>query len=324
MTDCPQNRGNLHVLYEVCSYEKVEFSAPALSRGETLKEKDLLAVGDVAANGKYTIEEHVAHLEAEKRIDPQRPLLVFGLRNNLVNLRAPVIWNDRVWATLGETPTLSSRSYYGIGKNSDRLVIEKALGKAGSVADWPEFYVAGVPVLWDGAVLADPDRLFDLMISEAADQSHIFEIPRGNHPLATDESRAIWAELHRVFIRNTHTSRAEAAQEMRAAVATVVPPLRRVEYYLHSALGIDDKGEIVAVVAHGRLEKLGYYAATHGCRRAIVVENSGSVMPTFLPTGLGGRVIPLIRAPNFRPRGRAVLVFQLRDAEFDCHLFQGC
>ena len=37
-------------------------------------------------------------------------------------------------------------------------------------------------------------------------------------------------------------------------------------------------------------------------------------MPTFLANGLPGEQIPLLRAPNFRPEGRALLIVELKNA----------
>jgi hypothetical protein len=39
-------------------------------------------------------------------------------------------------------------------------------------------------------------------------------------------------------------------------------------------------------------------------------------MPTFLPSGMDGEQIPLLHAPNFRPRGRVLLFLQLETPTF--------
>jgi hypothetical protein len=104
---------------------------------------------------------------------------------------------------------------------------------------------------------------------------------------------------------------------MGGALADIHPPLARSHDYLHAVLGVAEDGALVAVFAHGRLEEVGRLAARHGCRRAVCLENSGSIMPTYLPDGLAGERIPLLRAPNFRPRGRAALVLELPGAGFE-------
>jgi hypothetical protein len=40
-------------------------------------------------------------------------------------------------------------------------------------------------------------------------------------------------------------------------------------------------------------------------------------MPTFFKDGFRGEGLPLLRAPNFRPKGRVLLVLELDNASFD-------
>jgi hypothetical protein len=285
-------------------------SLPALADGSRFQEKDLLAQGVASTNGKLTLDEHLTELRGRRAIPTDAPLLALGLRNNLVNLRAPVIWQGRAHAVEGERPEQSLRPYYGIGTRGGRLTLGQALG--GRSETWPDFFCAGVPVLWDDL---DQEALLDLMLAEAGDHSHIFDLPRGTHPDATDATRAVWARLHDVFRATLHADRTTAVQRMRAAVAAE-SPLRRCDDYLHAVLGVRDDGTLVCVFAHGRLETLGAIAKVRGCRRAVCVENSGSIMPTFLPSGMDGEQIPLLHAPNFRPRGRVLLFLQLETPTF--------
>ena len=88
-------------------------------------------------------------------------------------------------------------------------------------------------------------------------------------------------------------------------------------------LGLDTRGQLHCIFTHDRLEDIGQIAAKRGCRRAVCVENSGSIMPTFLPQGLDGEIIPLLRAPNFRPKGRAVLVIELDDEKYESYSLPG-
>ena len=103
---------------------------------------------------------------------------------------------------------------------------------------------------------------------------------------------------------------------MRSALTVIEPPVLRCDNYLNAVVGIRDNGAIVCIYAHGRLEALGRRARTLGCQRAVCVENSGSVMPTYLPRGLTGDQTRLLRAPNFRPYGRAILVLELNNDVF--------
>jgi hypothetical protein len=155
------------------------------------------------------------------------------------------------------------------------------------------------------------------MLIEAGDHSHLFYLPRGIHPGATTESRSAWQHLHDAFSTNLLADTATAGGSMRGALADIRPPLERSRDYLHAVIGVTDDGALVAVFAHGRLEEVGRLAARHGCRRAVCLENSGSIMPTYLPDGLRGERVPLLRAPNFRPRGRALLVLELARAGFE-------
>ncbi len=301
---------------EVTDYEKVHLSIPALQYGEALNSKDLLSSGDVADDGKYSLEQHLQFLIKNQSIKPDKPLLVLGMRNSVVNLRCPVIVEGQVYAVTGENPEASVRPYYGIGLRNNRLVCERALGGQSTARDWQEFFCAGVPVLWDDL---EPQALFQILLCEAADHSHIFNLPRGNHPDSTDFTRNAWQKLQNVFVEELHADAETAAQAMQQVLAQFQPPLSRADDYLHAILGIRPDGSLVAIFAQGRLEALGTIMKQHGCTRAICVENSGSVMPSYLPKGAEGDTIALLRAPNFRPRGRALLVIELSNTKFAIH-----
>ncbi len=308
----PSFQWGVHCEFHVHSYHRAILSGPALSGSVHLGEKDLLAQGVVAAQGKATLAEHLTLLKKQKIIRGDTPLLVLGIRNNLVNLRAPIISRGRTYAVEGECPEDSLRSYYGLGTRNGQLVAGLALG--GSRESWPDFFVAGIPVLWDDV---DDETLLSLILVEAADHSHVFDLPRGNHPNATEATRRAWSQLHRAFRDSAHADLPTAVSTMRSALAVIDPPPSRCDRYLNAVLGIRHDGALVCIYAHGRLETLGRKAKALGCRRAVCVENSGSVMPTYLPSGLGGEQIPLLRAPNFRPRGRAVLVLELNNTVFE-------
>lgn len=290
-------------------------SIPALEQeGAHLRTKDLLSPEISAEDGKFSIEQHLASLTARGEIESGRPLLVFGMRNNLVNPRAIVIARGRAWAAESEEPEASARPYFGLGRGNGRFLMDTALGEADSPAGlWQEFFCSGIPVLWDDL---SGEELFRLMLAETADPSHLFDLPRGKHPQATDQSRAAWKRLHETFLRHLHSPLEEVAESLCATIRSLPEPLIRCSTYLHSILGVDSMGHLVNVVGHGRLEDLGRAAARLGCRRAICVENSGSVMPTFYQDGARGLATPLLRAPNFRPKGRAVLAVELADPTF--------
>jgi len=298
---------------ELQRYRRAVLSVPALDEKAVIETKDLLFPGEVSADGKYSLDEHLQFLNRQGAIQPSRPLLVLGMRNNLVNLRSPVIQRGKAYAVAGENPERSVRPYFGLGNRNGRVVLACALGEGHGPEEWPDFYCAAVPVLWDQL---SEDELFDLMLSEAADHSHLFDLPRGKHPLATDLTRHAWSRLHAVFERNLHADLKKVSDAMRQEVASFDPPLPRSEDYFHAVVGDRPDGTLFCLFGHGRLEDLGKRAQSRGCRRAVCVENSGSIMPTLLPHGVEGEAIPLLRAPNFRPRGRALMVFELHDARF--------
>jgi hypothetical protein len=302
----------VHCEFHVQNYKRAILSVPALIGNTELDEKDLLARGTAMAQGKATLAEHLSLLYDQDIIPSDAPLLVLGIRNNLVNLRAPILWRGRSYAVEGECPEDSLRPYYGLGNRDGRIILGRALG--GSLESWPDFFVAGIPVLWDDA---DDETLQRLILAEAGDHSHVFNLPRGNHPNATDAMRSAWSQLHEAFRASVHADLSTAASAMRSVVAAINPPPLRCENYLNAVVGIRHDGDLVCIYAHGRLETLGRRAKALGCQRAVCVENSGSVMPTYLPNGLLGEQIPLLRAPNFRPHGRGVLVLELNNKVFE-------
>jgi hypothetical protein len=304
----------VHCEFQIERYSKAILSVPALSGDVPLVEKDLLSKGPGAALGKATLAEHLYILSNQNVIRRHAPLLTLGIRNNLVNLRAPIICGGRAYAVEGERPEESARPYYGIGCRDGKLEIGQALG--GSSEIWSDFFISGIPVLWDDA---DPESLLDLILAEAADHSHVFNLPRGDHPGATESSHRAWSELHEAFRANVHADLSTAVSAMRSAVAAIDPPVSRCDNYLNAVFGVRDDGTVICIYAHGLLESLGLRAEALGCRRAVCVENSGSVMPTYLPSGLDGDHIPILRAPNFRPQGRAMLVFELENRLFSSY-----
>jgi hypothetical protein len=310
----PSFKWGAHCEFLVENYDRVILSVPALSEAIPFGEKELLLKGSGSTHGKATLTEHLAPLVDQNVIRGDTPLLIIGIRNNLVNLRAPIICGGRAYAVEGERPDQSARPYYGIGSHDGKLAVGQALG--GSPEIWSDFFVSGTPVLWDET---DQRSLLNLILAEAADHSHVFDLPRGNHPGATERTRQAWSHLHRTFSANVHADLPTVVSAMRSALDAIDPPPPRCDNYLNAVVGIRPDGAIVCIYAHGRLEALGLRAEALGCHRAVCVENSGSVMPTYLPNGLDGDQIPMLRAPNFRPRGRAMLIFELKNKVFSSY-----
>ena len=324
-----------HYELVIPGYTNAALSVPAIQQDGQCQAKDLLAVGEAPAEGKFTEREHLEHLQAKGAIDTHQPLLVLGARNSLVNLRCPVVLDGQVHAVAGEDPLRSQRPYYGLGFKNQRFVCKTfhadglsefapsdelssnipsphggGLGWGRSNSD---FFCAGVPVLWDGI---EGDELLDLILCEAVDHSHVFDLPRGNNPKATDATRNAWASLHEVFIEQLYNETPIAATALRRVLDNFNPSLQRCDDYFHAVYGVRDDGALVCLFAHGRLEELGNIMRERGCKRAVVLENSGSIMPSFLPNGMCGESIPLARAPNFRPKGPAIIAIELAKASF--------
>ncbi len=118
-----------HYELVISGYQNAALSVPAISQGTKLQAKDLLAVGEVSADGKATEREHLEHLQAKGAIDTRQPLIVLGVRNNLVNLRCPVVLDGQTQAVEGEDPLRSLRPYYGLGFKNNRFVCEAIRGE---------------------------------------------------------------------------------------------------------------------------------------------------------------------------------------------------
>jgi len=302
----------MHCELVIANYRNATLSVPALAHGETLETKELLQWGDIPDDGKYTLESHLAHLANRMSINSGRPVVLLGARNNLVNFRCPISLDGSVYGVKGEEPLQSRRPYYGIGYSNGKFSCDTLLAGGSEPCLW-DFFCAGVPVLWDDW---DDERLFSVMLCEAADQSHLFELPRGNHPEATDQSRKTWQTLHHVFVQHLHDDYESTASALHLALRALRPHPRLCHTYFHSVVGVNRSNHLFCLFAHGSLLTLGKLLRQRGCFRAVCLENSGSVMPTYIPPKNRSVPIPLCRAPNFRNKGRALIYIELANAAF--------
>lgn len=281
--------------------------------------KELLATGETC-NDRLVPHQHFDRL-AHK---PSVPLVVAGVRNVLSNLRCVAFsreMNERkpgselAIACVKEEHAYPGRPYHVIICKDGKISLKEFLPQ-GSLLDpqtelaGVDWMVSGTPVCWD----CDDNELFDRMISDAADHSHVWHLPRGNHIDASDTTRGKWAELQKVFVETLADDREVAASRLRNLANNF--GLVREQSYLHSVWGVTDEQQLVIVVANGKLEEVGRKVAEVGCRRAICVENSGSSAlyhirdPTIRPW------LPLVSAPNFRPAGTAFVFFTLANEGF--------
>ncbi|MCA9070688.1 MAG: hypothetical protein KDA84_17280, partial [Planctomycetaceae bacterium] len=283
----------------------------------TTPKKDLLC-------GQHTKRDRLLPHEHYDRLPnpPKGPLLVAGVGNVLSNLRC--VGFSRALCEPGSPPTLATvkeeqppgRPYHAILCQGGQLTIDEFLPSGGGLEppdpetgiDW---IVSGTPVLWD----CDQEELFNRMITDAADHSHVWRLPRGSHAQATTASKNQWTQLQKTFTETLTADRDTAANRLKELSDQF--QLERETRYLHSVWGVTDEHKLVILVANGALETLGQRLGQMGCRRAICVENSGSSALYFVRDPAIRPWYPLVSAPNFRPEGTAFVFFHIPDEGFE-------
>jgi hypothetical protein len=289
---------------EIDSFDAMHLSMAA---GHPLRSKDA-ALNPEMSEGRLTVREHLSHLvdscmQQGDPIDPEAPLLAVSCRNVLANPRCGA-WNKgrtpRFLTVSEEDPERAQRPYHVLGLKGGQVVIEELVPRRRALNSF-EWMVSGVPVWWDG------QRVFPRMLPEVADLSHVFRLPRGQHPLATQETISRWRRLRRIFWDLIASPREVTFAEMRRETRG----LEREDDYLHNIIGVTPQGQLRVLVANGRLERLGQRLAASGARRALMVDNGGSSSVFWFRRGYRQRPIQLIAAPNYRPRG-TVFLFVVR------------
>ncbi|MBF0232622.1 MAG: hypothetical protein HQK65_06230 [Desulfamplus sp.] len=314
----------------------------SLCQYKTFPKKDLLSVGghQAAKHDRKTFLEHLSDLVVSGRLkDAKCPLMVLSVRNVLANYRGIGYVPGRYetpLAVAGEQELLPEcRPYHILGEKNGQLVIETwdpagetwgwdsavaAKGQSGQTFEKDKcpysWFISGIPVVWDDI---DADGLYKMIITEAADHSHVWRLPRGSHPEATDWSKAVWKTLETVFLKHLTSSMDEAHAELDHIAQ--LNNLTREDGYFHNIIGIDQNGHLCQLINTGRIEELGQQIKARGVKRAIIVDNSGSTTVKFLPNGLAGalanEIRHLVAAPNHRQPGTAYLVIELADSSFE-------
>ena len=283
----------------------------------SIEKKDLLSTTPTPA-ARFTAREHYDLL----RTKPKTPFAVAGARNVLANLRC-VGYSAESAARLGMPPgsfaavaeehDQPGRPYHVLRRTQGRFVIDE-FTPTGSLRDPQpglddtDWLFSGTPVLWD----CEPSELFERIVTDAADHSHVWRLPRGRSPEATDASRGQWKALQDVFVATLSASRSDAATELTRLANQSA--LQREDSYLHSVWGVGAAGELIIVIAHGRLEEVGALVRSRGATRAICVENGGSCGFWIVDQDMDWS--PQVKAPNFRPGGTAYAFFELPTARF--------
>jgi len=242
----------------------------------------------------------------------EQPLATISVRNVLANHRCIAFQegNDKPATVTGEKFN-SERPYHALAlTQSGKLEIKEIYANLVNLSDY-KWFITGIPVLWDDE---NGDKLFERMLAEAADISHIYYLPRGKHPAATPDSEDIWDEMHQVFVEHLSSSRCQVAGELRKIAADY--SLDREKSYFHHLLGLDSKGRLCELADIGSLEELGIKMKQRfGVKRAICVDNGGSVAMHFYPNG---PFKPCFRLSNlhYRPLGTAFIAVELGSSVF--------
>ncbi len=284
----------------------------SLGSYEPIQQKELLS-GSHVDFGRKSVEQHLeavflAREAAGEPIARNAPFLVVSVRNVLANIRCGAWVRGRTteFITVSEESGVQpARPYHVLGWRANAFEMRE-IDVTKEALDEYAWAFSGVPVLWD-------DLIFERIVTEAADHSHVFELPRGNHQNATDETRTRWRKLHDIFCGSLSKSRSEAFAELVKEAAG----LKRECHYLHNIIGVDAHGNLQVHFGIGMLEDLGRRLSVSGARRALLADNGGSTSARFYPDGIDGECGTLLEAPNHRRLGTAYLVILLRSKRFE-------
>lgn len=292
---------------------KVGYDEAILSLAQyTPVEAKCVVKGNHTKSFRLTISEHVKLLLDSGKINPKKPTIVLSVRNVLSNLRCGA-WvkglTTRFLSVVGEEAKLSQRPFHVLGMRDGKLEITELFLTKKNLQRY-EWLISGVPVLWD-----DNSDLFERMVTEAADHSHIWHIPRGSHPQSTPETVACWKQLHEQFQKVLYLSRKDAFD----LIIQHTKGLKREDMYLHNVLGVDEEGRLVQKIAIGRLECLGSGLRQMGAHRAIMVDNGGSPTVYFCPKGVTNEGVRIFAAAGHRLPGTSYLFFQVPNSKFSLY-----
>jgi len=92
----------------------------------------------------------------------------------------------------------------------------------------------------------------------------------------------------------------------------------REDGYTHNILGVDSDGKLYQLIDKGRLEDLGRSIGKMGAKRALCVDNGGSIVVQFFPKGIAAKeeCRQMFCQTKHRPCGTAYLIIELEDASF--------
>jgi hypothetical protein len=259
--------------------------------------------------GRLTVQQHFERIFCEAGLPTSgKAVMAVSCRNALSNFRCGA-WvrgvTPKLLTVQDEDCSKSRRPYHFLGFKDGRFAIDEGFADTACLErfDWA---VSGVPVYWDG------EAVYDRMLAEISDFSHVFKLPRGADPSATEESLSRWRHLQQVATECLYLPRSEAVRRIRQKTEGMI----RQDAYLHNCAGVTPEGQLVIVIANGRLERIGEQLADLGATRAIVLDNGGSSSVFYFRNGADASGVQLVGAPNFRPAGTAYFFAVLKEDRY--------
>ena len=166
---------------------------------------------------------------------------------------------------------------------------------------------SGQPLVWDGRPIG-----IDSIIPYTYDLRHVWVMPgqrvgrMGHRPYAG----AAIEEMVDLFMAMSDRPSEEVARALTALAEQRGYPRER--NYLHSAIGISQDGEtVISVLRHGAFEDVAGSLIHAGAYRAIELDQGGSCGVLLGGTKELDSGRTTLASHYFRPRGTALLVFEL-------------
>jgi hypothetical protein len=178
-----------------------------------------------------------------------------------------------------------------------------------------EWAVTGQPLLWDGYIPP-----LALLAACTYDMRHIWHLQwedwQGN-----EKDYEIHTKLMNALIDHRRDSIEHRAEVLSGIAALHGLPIT--DAYLHSFIGVAGNGELILLMCNGSLTDLGYIHKSLGSRRAILLDNGGSVGVAYWSkynwANRGGwlnikdKPMYIGNGSYFRPKGHAALVAELKN-----------
>ena len=270
------------------------------------------------AEYKIPYAEHAEPLLTEGH----RSFLLIGARNLQQNLLMPAFHADcepKLLCRFDEpwgTETYSALVRFRDGT----LALEQVRFRAGAHPDdadsveipsggsWRqedvEFAVVGQPLVWDDK-LTSISRLAALCY----DLRHVWRLRWESH-LTCQRDAEIHQELMSALMRTLPIPLGERAGILEEIAGR--HNLKLEDAFYHSSLGIDQQGNLILVAMHGSLPDVGRTLLENGVRRALMMDQGGSVGYFLWSSGTEGSAC-LATGSYFRPRAHAVLAAILQE-----------